>query len=96
MQFLLIGYDGKDPEAPERRMKVRAEHLEKAAELKKEGTIVIGGAILNELDQMIGSMIVYDVPDEEALKKVIGEDPYVTGNVWEKIKIHPFRQAKLV
>lgn len=95
MQFLLLGYDGKDPEASERRMKVRPEHLEKAAKLKKEGTIVIGGAILNEQEQMIGSMIVYDLPDEEALKKVLEEEPYVTGAVWEKIKIHPFRTAKL-
>jgi hypothetical protein len=29
MQFLLIAYDGIDPEAPERRLKVREEHLEK-------------------------------------------------------------------
>jgi len=95
MQYLLIGYDGKDPEAPERRMKVRAEHLENAAQLKKDGTILFGGAILNELEQMIGSVIVYEVPDEETLKKVVGDDPYVTGSVWEKIKINPFRLAKL-
>jgi len=29
MQFLLIAYDGIDPEAPERRLKVREEHLKK-------------------------------------------------------------------
>ena len=34
MQFLLIAYDGTDPEAPERRLKVREEHLEKIAKLK--------------------------------------------------------------
>ncbi len=95
MQFLLIGYDGKDPEAAERRMKVRPEHLEKAAKLKKEGTIICGGAILNELDQMIGSMIVYDLPDEAALRRILEDEPYITGNVWEKIRINPFRVARL-
>lgn len=29
MQFLLIAYDGTDQGAPERRLKVRDEHLEK-------------------------------------------------------------------
>ena len=29
MQFLLIAYDGTDPDALERRLKCREEHLEK-------------------------------------------------------------------
>ena len=41
MQFLLIAYDGTDTEAPERRLKVREEHLEKIARLEKTGRIFI-------------------------------------------------------
>lgn len=29
MQFLLTAFDGADPQAPERRLKARTEHLEK-------------------------------------------------------------------
>jgi len=41
MQFLLVAYDGTDQGALERRMKVRPEHLEKIAELKKRGEFLL-------------------------------------------------------
>ena len=40
MQFLLIAYDATDVEAPDRRMKSRAEHLEKIAHVKKAGQFI--------------------------------------------------------
>lgn len=36
MQFLIIGYDGTDPEALNRKMRVREKHLEKIEVLKNE------------------------------------------------------------
>lgn len=41
MQFLLVAYDGTDPRALERRMKIRPEHLEKVAVLKKQGNFLV-------------------------------------------------------
>ena len=67
MQFLLIAYDGTDPEAQERRLKVREEHLGKIAVLKKNRECLFGGAILDEAGKMIGFMIVYDFPDRQSL-----------------------------
>jgi uncharacterized protein YciI len=93
MQFILIAYDGTDSEALERRMKVRVEHLDKIAGLKKTGEFLLGGAILDEEGKMIGSTIIYEFPDRQSLDKKLKEEPYITGNVWEKIEIHPFRLA---
>jgi uncharacterized protein len=95
MQFLLIAYDGTDPRAFERRMKVRPEHLEKIAILKKREEFLLGGAILDDKGQMIGSMIVYEFPDRAALDRRLKEEPYVIHGVWEKIEIMPYRLAKI-
>ncbi|MFA5818370.1 MAG: YciI family protein [Bacteroidales bacterium] len=95
MQFLLIAYDGTDPEAPERRLKVREEHLEKIGRLKRDGECLFGGAILDDGGKMIGSMIVYDFPDRQSLDARLKDEPYITEGVWKKIEIHPFRLARI-
>ena len=95
MQFILIAYDGTDPGAMERRMKVREEHLAKVGVLKREGVVLFGGAILDEEGKMIGSTIVYEVTDRQALDERLKDEPYIFGKVWEKIEIKPFRLAKI-
>lgn len=94
MQFLLIAYDGTDPEALQRRLNVRENHLEKIGLLKNAGNFLFGGAILDESGKMIGSMIVYDFPDRKALDESLKDEPYITAGVWKKIEIQPFRHAK--
>jgi uncharacterized protein YciI len=95
MQFLLIGYDGTDAGAMKRRLNVREEHLEKIATLKKSGGCLFGGAILDDEGKMIGSVIVYDFPDRKSLDEKLKEEVYISGGVWEKIEIKPFRVAKI-
>ena len=95
MQFILIAYDGTDPQAPERRMTVRQEHLDKIAGLKKREEFICGGAILNDEGKMIGSMILYEFPDRATLDSRLKDEPYITKGVWKKIKIQPFRLAKI-
>ena len=96
MQFLLIGYDGTDPKAPERRLKVRAEHIENINRLKSKGECLFGGAILNDDGNMIGSMIVYEFPDRQSLDSMLKDETYINNGVWEKIEIKPFRTAKTI
>lgn len=93
MQFLVIGYDGTDAEALERRLKVREEHLAKIGELKKSAECLVGGAILDETGKMIGSMLVYEFPDRKALEEKLKDEPYYTKGVWQKVEIQPFRLA---
>lgn len=95
MAFILTAYDGTDPGALERRMKTRPEHLEKISLVKKAGNYLFGGAILNDSGVMIGSVIIYDVPDRETLDKVLENEPYIYNHVWGKIEIRPFRPAKI-
>jgi uncharacterized protein len=95
MQFILIAYDGTDPEALDRRMKVRQKHLEKIEVLKSKGEFLAGGAILDNDGKMIGSMIIYEYPDRNALDKALQDEPYYTEGVWQKVEIQPFRMAKI-
>jgi uncharacterized protein len=94
MEFLLLGYDGTDPGAPERRQAVRADHLEHARNLKQQGKLVLGGAILDDNGQMVGSAMVFDVESEAEFREILARDPYLTGKVWEDIQVKPFRVAK--
>lgn len=94
MQFLLIGYDGDDSEALDRRMKSREKHLERIDELKKSGNFIFGGAILDDNGKMTGSAVLYEYHDRQALDEALKTEPYITGNVWQKITIHPYRLAK--
>lgn len=95
MQFLLLAYDGTDLAAPERRLNVRQEHLDKISNLKKSGEFLVGGAILNDEGKMIGSMILYEFPDRTTLDDRLKDEPYITEGVWKKIEIKPFRLAKI-
>lgn len=96
MQFLLVAYDKKDERALERRMAARPSHLEKISGIKRSGNFLFGGAILDNEDKMIGSMIVYEAPDRESLDRLLKEEPYINDGVWENYEIRPFRLANIV
>jgi uncharacterized protein YciI len=93
MQFLVIARDGTDAEAPARRQAVREQHLVGARRYTEEGVVVVGGAILDDEGRMVGSTVIYEVPDRATLDAIIAADPYVTGGVWRDIEIRPFRLA---
>jgi uncharacterized protein len=95
MQFLLLAYDGTDPDAQNRRLKVREEHLTRISLLKKAGEFLFGGAILDDSGKMTGSMIVYDFPDRKSLDERLKDEPYLTAGVWKRIDIQPFRLANI-
>ena len=95
MQFLLIAYDRTDAGALDRRMKSRAEHLEKISHAKKAGKFLYGGAILDDKGKMIGSMILYEVENRTELDRLLLDEPYIYSKVWEKIEIMPFRMARI-
>jgi uncharacterized protein YciI len=95
MQFLLVAFDGTDAGAADRRMGARPEHLKNVAVLKKKGEFLFGGAILDENEKMIGSMIVYEFPDRKALDESLKNEPYIINGVWNRIEINPFRLAKI-
>ena len=89
MQFVLVAYDGTDEGAAERRLAVRAEHLRLGKELHETGKWLYAAGILDDAGKMIGSMIVCDFPSKEKLQREwLDHEPYVLGEVWERIAIH--------
>jgi uncharacterized protein YciI len=93
MQFLVVARDGTDEEAVERRRRVRPEHLASIQPLIVVGHVLIGGAILSEAGDMVGSMLLVEFGDRAELDRWISADPYVTEGVWRQIDVAPFRSA---
>ena len=94
-QFVLIAYDGTDADAPSRRMAARPAHLENVRQLKARGQFTEGGAVLNEAGTMIGSVMIVAFPSRAELDAWLASDPYVTGKVWERIQVQPYRSAQV-
>jgi uncharacterized protein YciI len=44
---------------------------------------------------MVGSSCIVEFPDRAAVDAWLATDPYVTGDVWRKIEVRPFRCAQL-
>jgi uncharacterized protein YciI len=86
-QYIILAYDAKDEGAPERRMKVREEHLNLIGQLRARGNVLIGAAITDTDDKMIGSCIVANFPSRVELDAWLKIEPYVTEHVWEDISI---------
>ncbi len=93
MQFVVIARDGSDAQALERRMKAREAHLANVAKLKEQGKMLMGGAMLDDAGKMIGSVMVFDFPDQAQLEVWLKNDPYSTGGVWKSMEVNPFRVA---
>jgi uncharacterized protein YciI len=90
MHFIVTAYDGKDSEAGPRRKIAREQHLAGVKRLVKERRHLFGAAILDEGNQMIGSVLIVDYPSKEILiSEWLNSEPYVTGNVWESVEIKP-------
>ena len=89
MQFLVIGKDGTDSAAPSRRAAVRPAHIELGNQLREEKKHLFGVALLNNDGGLIGSVLLVDFENREALDRWLEIEPYVTGNVWKTIEINP-------
>jgi uncharacterized protein YciI len=91
MQFLVLAYDGTDQDALDRRLAVRPKHIELGDKMRDAGQSLYGGAILDANDKMIGSVIICQFDSRAQLDEWLKVEPYVTGNVWQKIEVQPFR-----
>ncbi|OCH93470.1 hypothetical protein OBBRIDRAFT_790176 [Obba rivulosa] len=93
-KFLVYAPDYTDAEAFQRRLSVRPKHIEGAQKLVADGVIKVGGAMLSPESiqpgaekKMIGSTMIYEAESLEAVEKLVKEDPYYVGNVWDKEKL---------
>ena len=89
MLFVMTAFD--KPGALELRMQVRPAHLEY---LQGRATqIRVGGALLNENDQPMGSLLIIEAADRAAAETFAAGDPYRKEGVFEKVEIRPWRAA---
>lgn len=88
MQFLLIGLDGVDDEAPVRRQSVRPQHIARGNELMESGNLWYGAALLDDDGNMKGSMYFMDFASEDELNEYLETEPYMIGDVWRDLTIH--------
>ncbi len=96
MQFLIQALDHTDENALARRMAARLSHFEGAQKWKRADNFVFGTAILNEKEEMIGSVMVMQFETEAEFEAYLAQEPYVTQNVWGDIKTHKTRVANVV
>ncbi|MBB6001476.1 YciI family protein [Arcicella rosea] len=95
LQYVINALDGTDGEAQNRRMLARPHHLVCVRKLKENGNFLLGGAILNESGQMIGSIMIVQFETESAFQDWFNNDPYNTMGVWQKVEVRPFRVANV-
>ena len=93
MHFLLRAYDGKDEGAMARRMDIRPQHLAYVQEFREKGHILYAGPLLNDENEMCGSMMVLDFPSKAELAAWQEKEPYVTQGVWKEIYVEAMRVA---
>lgn len=85
MQFILTAHD--HPDALQRRMECRDRHLALGDTMRADGKLLYAAALLNEKQEMTGSMMVFEFTDHHALEDYLVTEPYVQGGVWDKIDV---------
>ncbi len=89
MQYIVTAYDYTDEGTADRRKSNRPAHLALGTKHWESGIRLIGAGILNGVGETIGSLIVCNVDSREEVDAWLKEEPYVTGQVWEKIDVTP-------
>ena len=91
MKFFVVVKDAAD--ASERRQQVREQHLRGIEPHIKAKRILIGGAILDNEGNVIGSGLVAEFSSRETLDEFLQSDIYTREGVWESFEIYPFKRA---
>lgn len=97
MLYAIIGED--TPNSLEKRLAARPPHVERLKALQDEGRLLLAGPFpaIDSIDPgpagMTGSLIVAEFPSLEAAQQWAEADAYVTGGVFAKITVKPFRKT---
>ena len=87
MQFIVIGRDGTDSEALQRRLAVRDVHIKLGDRYRAENKHLLGVALLDDAGKMCGSVLLVDFANRQELDAWLAEEPYVVGGVWQQIEV---------
>lgn len=99
--FTFVAYapDYTEEGTLEKRLSVRAQHLERLRELKETGVMTSGILLLDpetfelpdEPEKMVGSIMIFRAKTIGSVWEIIQSDVYWTEGVWDKerLKIYP-------
>ncbi len=90
-QYIIFAPDHTDDKALERRGAARTDHLAYSSEAIKRGEQLMAAAMLDQDQNMCGSVMIVEFDDQEGLENWLENEAYVTGTVWDidKIQIIP-------
>ena len=88
--YALVAHDRPGPEA---RLQHRPAHLEHMARLDAAGRLVYGGPLMNEHNQMVGSLIILEADSLEAARATYAEDPYMVHGVFARYDVIETKQV---
>lgn len=77
------------PDAKDRRMAARPAHLAYVAEHR--GMVRLAGPLLDDAEQMCGSLFIMEAADRAAIEAFAAADPYRLGDVFETVEIRPWK-----
>ncbi len=78
------------PDSSELRKATRDDHLSYVAQT---GVVEQAGALLDEEERMIGSLIILDVPDMAAAQHWGGNDPYFMAGLFQSVTLHRWKKV---
>lgn len=88
---MLIALIARDKSgALETRKANREAHL---AYIESTGVVNQAGPLLDEAEQMIGSLVILDVADMAAAESWAENDPYATAGLFESVELIPWKRV---
>ncbi len=89
MQFVVIARDKPGMQA--RRAELRERHVAGVERMRADGNLLYGLALLDERDEMAGSVMVFEFESRAELDRWLEQEPYVVGGVWGEVEVHRCR-----
>ena len=76
--------------------KLRAVHLEAQREwmAQHDENYRAAGPLTNSKGEFVGSLLIIEAEDEAAARATVNDDPYLTGGVWQSIRVDKFEPVK--
>lgn len=88
---MLIALMAQDkPGALQTRLDNRDAHV---AYLKETGVVSQAGPLLDDNEQMIGSLVILDVEDMAAAQAWAANDPYAKADLFAEVKLVPWKKV---
>ena len=73
------------------RLSTREEHIKYLKKIKKK--LILAGPILDKNNNPVGTVLIVDFDNLNAVKKFLNEDPYSKVNLFNDIKIVRFKKV---